>query len=84
MKKNKDRVKLLEIEILGEKFKTLEFLRQTLPGRLCSKKIAYKTLYKYIDRGMPHFLWCNKILFSEQDLQAIPQWIAENCRRRKI
>lgn len=76
-KKNKN---ALEITFLGKKFKTLAYVQKNLPGRFNDRPVTLKTLYKYINRGMPCFEWGGRIMFSDQDLLAIPDWIAQNCR----
>lgn len=70
----------LEVTFLGRPFKTLAYVQQNLPGRFNNRPVTLKTLYKYLNRGMPHFEWGGRIMFSDKDLAEIPDWIAENCR----
>lgn len=69
-----------EVDFLGTKVKTIEYVLDKLPGRFDDRKITPKTLYRYLARGLPHFEWCGRILFSDEDLASIPGWIARNCR----
>ena len=76
--------RILEIKLLNKKFKTVLGLQQQLPGRFGDRRpITLKTLYKYIQRGMPCFEFGGRILFSEEDLAQIPDWISKNCRTPK-